>query len=119
MHQDARTCELRLAAPDGRRWRASGFHPWHALRAMRRDVEEHGVRLLVNGCRRTVYHSDRTIRTAYLLTLGRPWRAQDLVDIFAPAPPDTWATVADQEAHHNEWLASLLPWPEEDGRHER
>lgn len=109
-------CALHLAVPDGRHWTADSVTPWHALQELRGQVEPDGVRILVHGCARTVHPSSRTRDTAYRLTLGQPWRPDDLVPLFAPAPAEDWASSAEQKQFHTQWLHSLTPWPESSTR---
>lgn len=88
-----------------------------ALVAVRRTLDQAGLRLLCNGARRNVRPSQmgRQMsegRKAYRYTLGeRPSRV-DLCDIFDPAPADEVASVLDQERFWEDWKRSVgLPKP--------
>lgn len=111
IHDEPHSCTLTLTTPDGRQHEANSISPWYALESLRETTDPEGITLLINGYRGDVYPSTASHHTAYRLALGQPWRQDDLVDLFDPAPADTCATPTAQKTHHEHWLASLLPWP--------
>lgn len=87
---------------------------FEALARLRRKLEPLGYRLLLNGARRNAWASGMARdmgggRRAYLLTMGRPSRMEDLVDIFEPAPEAEVGTVEEQETFMRLWVESISP----------
>ena len=100
---------LQLTSPDGDGWQVEYSDEWNALRILRALVEPTGARLCCNGARVDVHSSGMNIsmsagRLAYRL---RTWRQsrfrRDLIDIFAPAPPNRIGSLAEQDAYFERW----------------
>jgi hypothetical protein len=84
---------------------------FEALRQVRLAFESRGVLLCCAGARRDVWPSgmQRDMgegRVAYVLTLPRTAERPPRVGIFDPAPRETIATVAEQEAFARRWMDS-------------
>jgi hypothetical protein len=84
---------------------------FEGLRLIRRQLDRENLRLCCAGARRDVWSSgmQRDMGmglTAYVLTVPRTEQRPPVVGIFDAAETDTVATVADQEAFYQEWLAS-------------
>ncbi|WP_282005812.1 hypothetical protein [Propioniciclava sinopodophylli] len=98
--------------PDGQKWTADGTNLWSALRGLRVQLDEVGIRLGLNAARPDVQPSRMSLqmgggRQAYAVTLGRPASREDLIDVLDPAPLDTVGTVSAQDDHRQRWLDSL------------
>lgn len=86
---------------------------FEALRLIRRQFEEDGLRLCCAGARRDVWASgmQRDMGgglTAYVLSLPRIAARPAEVSIFEPAPLELVATVVDQERFFESWWNSPL-----------
>lgn len=84
-----------------------------ALVQARLACEELGITLLCMGSHEKVYPSPMQesmgVNTlAYKTELGKQATSADVVDIFAPDPKMSGATVREQAAYHHRWLASLF-----------
>jgi ADP-ribosyl-[dinitrogen reductase] hydrolase len=82
------------------------------LRQVRERIESAGWRLLCNGARRDAHASgmQRDMfggAVLYLLQLGAEASSHDVVPTFEPAPESLVVNLAEQEAYHAAWLASL------------
>lgn len=83
---------------------------WVALIKLRDELENKGILLAVEGCRRDVHPSgmqlDMNTGSAYALTLGQT--GGTVVDIFAsPTSLELITTVEDQEEYHKKWIQSI------------
>jgi len=89
-----------------------GSDLFEALVEARRGLEQDGLLLACNGCRRDVYPSAMQRqaahgRRAYVLTMPRTTTKPPTVDIFEPVPDDTAVvTVAEQRLAFDQWLPS-------------
>lgn len=87
----------------------SGSDLFEALVVVRRQLESIGCLLAVQGSRLDAYPSGmgRDMgggRRIYVMTMGRPADAADLVDTLAEADPSQLATVEEQERYFDEWF---------------
>lgn len=87
---------------------ASGRDYFEALASLRRQLEESGWLLAVQGARRDTYPSGMLrdmvgARRVYVLEAGRPMSRDQLVDIFADADPADAGTVEEQRDHFLAW----------------
>jgi hypothetical protein len=108
---DSDEVRLTLLYPGGKA-EARGANFFRALQSIRRGLEPNGVRLRCLGACRDVYPSPMIedmgpAEKAYRLTMGRPARTEDLVSIFSSGPDIDPASVDEQEAYYQHWLASL------------
>ena len=102
---------LVLTTPDGRTWTGSGQGLWTAFLELRRQLEPVGYKLCCAGAK-----LDANMR-------GGRWSDGDIVDLlsrrtllgfqhkaflFDYAPPAKTATVDEQSARYDRWLAT--PW---------
>ncbi|MFD6444967.1 immunity 53 family protein [Promicromonospora sp. NPDC060204] len=99
---------LRLESPAGQFWEAAAPDAWHALRALREQVEPLGYRLCCAGARVDAYVSGMSISMSagslvYLLHRWRKPRSRHLVEIFSYAPPGKVGSVAEQDRFFEEW----------------
>lgn len=83
-----------------------------ALQSVRRQAEERNWMICCKGARRNVWPSAMSRQMgggikAYVLEIGQQGTVDSLIDIFENDTPDSYATVADQEAFAREWLESL------------
>ncbi|MFF5228332.1 hypothetical protein [Dactylosporangium sp. NPDC000521] len=107
---------LALVAPDGREWTATGVNLFHALTALRLQVESDGIRLCCNGARRDVYPSPMALdmargEIAYLLRRGRrPSVPGSFVATLDPADCADVVTVEEQRAWHEDWQKTVIGW---------
>lgn len=80
-----------------------------ALAEVRRALEADGWLLAVAGARRDAYPSgmlrERGGEQVYLLVRGRP--AEQRLDTFSDAPPESVATVDEQRTAYEEWWKSI------------
>jgi hypothetical protein len=84
-----------------------------ALVALRQELEASGFCLLCQGARKDVYPSgmSRSMsggRKAYILRIGSPSKASDLVNIFDDAEHDQIGTVHEQNAYHKLWIDHIM-----------
>ena len=80
------------------------------LKEIRLELEKINAFILINGSRIDVYPSGMGLTSirAYATVIGKQARLEDLVNIFDDCLDlSLIATVAEQEARHNEWVASL------------
>jgi hypothetical protein len=82
-----------------------------AFISLRRALEESGIKLLCAGFRPDVYPSgmSRSMgggRKAYVTKLGQPARSAP-VDIFDFSDAELIGSVSEQQAFHDQWVASL------------
>jgi hypothetical protein len=94
------TCPYTATAPD----------VFEALVRLRRQLEPDGLLVAVQGSRRDTYPSGmaREMGGGMLVYVMRPGlraRPEDLVETFDDAPPDQIATVDEQRAFAEAWLA--------------
>jgi hypothetical protein len=107
----AGTCRIHASA-ERASWIGDGEDFFHALQVLRGKLEPDGWRLCCYGASRNVYPSpmsrdmSRGLK-AYRSVLGTPGRTKDLVEIFAVGEDFEPATVEEQLAFHQAWLASL------------
>ena len=82
-----------------------------ALTALRRVLEADGWLLQVNAARVDAWPSqmarDAGGGKVYLLRIGQQGRREDLVDALAPIEGGRAATVEEQQAFHDRWVAAL------------
>jgi hypothetical protein len=82
-----------------------------ALTALRLQLESEGRLICCYGGSRNVYPSAMDLSSssamAYRTFLGRPSRQTDRVSLFGSGPDVVPATIADQRAFHDQWIASL------------
>jgi len=89
---------------------ATGSDMFMALVRLRRQLEPDGLMVAVQGSRRDTYPSGMARdmgggMQVYILRRGQPGRPEDLVKTLEDAPPDQMATVDDQRAFFEAWLA--------------
>ncbi|MEV4131859.1 hypothetical protein AB0J72_06795 [Dactylosporangium sp. NPDC049742] len=107
---------LALLAPDGREWTATAENLFHALAALRLQVEPDGIRLCCNGARRDVYPSRMALsmaggEIAYLLRRGRrPSIPASFVSVLDPADCSDVVTVEEQRAWYDDWWRTVTGW---------
>jgi hypothetical protein len=104
--------ELRGAPGGAPVLEGEGESLFDALVSLRRVIEPLGYRLRCAGSAEKVYPSGmaRSMgegRKGYRLTLGKPGKTSDLVDIFAPMMDEAPASVDEQEAYFQRWVESL------------
>ena len=88
---------------------ATGPDAFEALVRLRRQLEPDGLMIVVQGSRRDTYPSGMARdmgggMQVHILRPGVPGRP-DLVRTFDDAPPDQLATVDEQRAFNQAWLA--------------
>ncbi len=94
-------------------WGPTGAHavtaddPFEALRLVRQEVEPLGWRLAVQGSRRDTWPSemlrDQLDRAAVYVLPADPTVEPETVATFDPAPEESLATIAEQEAAWEAW----------------
>jgi hypothetical protein len=89
---------------------ATGPDMFEALVRLRRQLEPDGLRVAVQGSRRDTYPSGMARdmgggTKVYVMRPGLPARPEDLVEALDDAPLDQMATVAEQQAFFDAWLA--------------
>jgi hypothetical protein len=94
------TCPYTATAPD----------LFEALVRVRRQLEPDGLMVAVQGSRRDTYPSGMARdmgggREVYVMRLGLPARREDMVGTLDDAPPGQLATVDEQWAFWEAWLA--------------
>lgn len=85
---------------------------WDGLNSIRQQLEEQSIIPVCYGASENVHASGMSASMgrgdrAYKLTLGVAGRTADLVGIFEAGPDVRPATVAQQAAFYERWLASL------------
>ncbi len=85
---------------------------FEALKDLRRDLAGEGLAVLCAGARRDVFPSAMSRemsggRKAYVCRMGSRGSADDLVDIFDPAPSDLIGSVEEQAEFHAGWFRSF------------
>src|SRR5690242_19574386 len=83
-----------------------------ALQSVRRKAEGRNWMICCKGARRNAWPSAMSRQMgggikAYVLEMGRQGRADSLVEIFDEDAPESYSTVADQEAYAHAWFESL------------
>jgi hypothetical protein len=83
-----------------------------ALQGIRRKAEGRGWRICCMGSRKNVWPSAMSRDMgggfkAYVLTLGQQGRTETMVEILVPDEPDSYCSVAEQEAFASQWFDSL------------
>jgi hypothetical protein len=83
---------------------------FEALVRLRRQLEPDGLMVMVQGARRYTYPSGMVRdmgggMQVYVIRPGLPARLEDLVETLDDAPPDQVATVDEQRAIFEAWLA--------------
>ena len=83
-----------------------------ALQTIRRAAEDRNWKICCQGARRDVRPSAMSRQMgggimAYVLEMGQPGRMDSTVEIFDAAAPESYSTVADQEAYAQAWFESL------------
>jgi hypothetical protein len=83
-----------------------------ALQSVRRKAEGRNWMICCKGARRNVWPSGMSRQMgggikAYVLEMGRQGRSDLLVEIFDEDTPESYSTVADQEAYAHAWFESL------------
>lgn len=103
---------LRLTSPDGAVITGGGdLSLWNAFTDIWTQVEARGLRLCCAGAR-----ADAHMRrgrwfggeTVDILSRRTLLGLRHTASMFDYAPPDSIGTVAEQEAHHQQWMAT--PW---------
>lgn len=95
----------------GSSFSAEGENYFDALVKLRKKIELQNIKLLCKGCSRFVYPSPMMLSMgdamqAYSLTLGKPARLKDIVNIFEPCRYDEYASVDEQYAYYEKWIVS-------------
>lgn len=85
---------------------------FYALTALREQLENIGFTIECNGSSENVFPSPMISsmgngEMAYRLTLGRPARSADLVNIFERGVEGTYTSVKRQQEFYDRWLKSL------------
>lgn len=101
-------CLLRLEDLNGSVWEATDLTVWHALGALRAQLDPAGVRLYCQGARIDAYVSGMSVSMsdgwlAYILRSWRRPRSRDLVNVLDPAPLRKIGTVAEQAQYFERW----------------
>ncbi|MGW2091464.1 hypothetical protein [Promicromonospora sukumoe] len=101
-------CLLGLESVDGSAWEATDITVWHALGALRAQLDPAGVRLCCQGARIDAHVSGMSISMSdgWLAYILRPWRrprSRDLVNVLEPAPLRKIGTVAEQARYFERW----------------
>lgn len=83
-----------------------------ALQIIRRAAEGRNWSICCKGARHNVWPSamSRSMGggvTAYVLEMGQPGRMDSMVEIFDADTPESYSSVADQEAYAHAWFESL------------
>lgn len=83
-----------------------------ALQIIRRKAERRNWNICCKGARRNVWPSAMSRQMgggvkAYALEMGRQGRADSLVEIFDADDPESYSSVAEQEAYAHAWFESL------------
>jgi hypothetical protein len=89
---------------------ATGSDMFGALVRLRRQLEPDGLMVALQGSRRDAYPSGMARdmgggMKVYVIRPGLPARPEDLVKTLDDAPPDHMATVDEQRAFFEAWLA--------------
>lgn len=111
LDEDVEPCTVTFVYA-GERLTQTGEDHFAAFCAIRRLLEHRGLLVACYGASLQVYPSPmaRAMGTglyAYKLTMGQPAHPRDLVSIFATGPDVHPATVDQQAAFSDAWLASL------------
>ncbi len=80
-----------------------------ALMNLRKQTEPLGIKILCNGCCKNVFPSPMILEMgdavkAYKMTMGKPAKTEDLVDIFEPCDLESYATIEEQAEFYNMWI---------------
>lgn len=83
-----------------------------ALQIIRKMAEGQGWSICCKGARRNVWPSAMSRQMgggvkAYTLEMGQQGQLDSLVEIFDPDAPESYSSVADQEAFAQAWFESL------------
>jgi len=83
-----------------------------ALQIIRRKAEGRDWKICCKGSRRNVWPSAMSRQMgggvkAYVLEMGQQGRTDSLVEIFDDDDPESYSSVADQEAYAHAWFESL------------
>lgn len=88
-----------------------------ALRSIRRELEEEGIKVNCYGASRNVYPSNMSLvmgagKKAFKLVLGERTKTESLVSLFDSGPDVILATVEQQDAFFELWTESVSskPW---------
>jgi len=89
---------------------STGPDMFETLVRLRRQLEADGLMVAVQGSRRDTYPSGMVRdmgggMRVYVIRPGRPARLEDLVETLDDAPPGQMATVSEQRAFFEAWLA--------------
>ena len=106
--QEDNNCSIRFTV-ENNTYSSEAEHFWGALIKLRKQLEEHDIRLLCQGCCRNVYPSPMILdmgdaRKAYKMTLGKHVKMEDLVFIFDPCEPEEYASIKEQAGFYDEWI---------------
>jgi hypothetical protein len=104
---------IELVAPAGNYtcpYTSTAAHVFEALVRLRRQLEPDGLMIAVQGARRDTYPSGMAWdmgggMKVYVLHPGMRGRREDLVETLDHALPDELATVDEQRAFDDAWLA--------------
>jgi hypothetical protein len=88
-----------------------------ALRLIRRELEQEGIRVNCYGASKSVYPSPMSLsmgagEKAFRLNLGEHARIKSLVSIFDTGPDVILSTIEEQDAFFESWTKSVSskPW---------
>ena len=92
-----------------RSWTGSGSNAFHALRALRTELDRAGVLIGVNGARPIAWASGMQAdmgegKLVYLCEMGARGRPPSVGTLDA-APLDSVGSVAEQNEFHTAWIA--------------
>jgi hypothetical protein len=89
--------------------KTEGEYCFIALQELRKQLFERGVEICCYGAKKNVYPSPMMMNSskAYLLTVGKQAKVEDIVEIFDPCELDEITTVEDQNLFYQEWIRSL------------
>lgn len=109
---EQRRVALSLSDGSGRTWAATGSDAFDALMKLRLEAEPDGIQICCNGARRNAWSSgmqrDMGLGfSTYLLRLGEHGQRPETVRTLDTAPAAEVASVDEQLAFHEQWLAEL------------
>lgn len=83
-----------------------------ALTNLRKKLEEDKIQILCKGANKNVYPSAMQLnmgtgRNAYILTMHKQAKLQDVVDIFEPSNINECTTIDEQKQYFDLWAESL------------
>jgi hypothetical protein len=89
--------------------KVEGEYYFTALQELRKQLLKKGIEICCYGAKKNVYPSPMMMNSskAYLLTMGKQAKIEDIVDIFEPCNLDEIVTVEYQNMFYQEWILSL------------